>query len=73
MLNNAKAKNAETLEAAMAVLNDPSVAYVKGIDIDGERAYAIHASDGAELAIMADRETAFAAAMTNDYLPVSVH
>jgi len=73
MLDDAKPKDTDTIQAAMAVLEDPSIAYIKGVEIDGEAAYAIHAADGTELAILADRDTAFAAAMTNDYLPVSVH
>lgn len=73
MLNGTNPKHADVIQAAMAVLDDPTIAYVKDVEIDGERAYAIHAADGTELAILADREAAFAAAMTNDYLPVSVH
>jgi len=73
MLNDANTKDADIIQTAMAVLDDPTIAYVKRVEIDGEDAYAVHANDGTELAILADREAAFAAAMTNDYLPVSVH
>ncbi len=73
MLSNAKLKDAELIQAAMSVLDDPTIAYIKCVKIDGETAYAVHGADGAELAILADRDTAFAAAMTNDYLAVSVH
>ena len=35
--------------------------------------YAVHRADGARLAILADRQTAFAAALSYDLAPVSVH
>lgn len=56
-----------------AVLDGSSLAYVKRVEIDGETAYAVHAADGTELAILADREAAFAAAASNDFFPLSVH
>jgi hypothetical protein len=61
------------LQAAMAALEDNSIAYVKAVTIDGDPAYAVHSADGTELAILADREVAFAAAVSHDYNPVSVH
>ena len=41
--------------------------------VDADMLYAVHASDGARLALVSDRETAFAAARQNDMKPVSVH
>ncbi len=35
--------------------------------------YAIHSEDGERLALVKDRELAFAVARTNDFTPVSVH
>ncbi|MEK6205226.1 MAG: DUF1150 domain-containing protein [Amylibacter sp.] len=35
--------------------------------------YAIHSEDGERLALVKDRELAFAVARTNDLTPVSVH
>ena len=35
--------------------------------------YALHRADGARLAVLADRETAFAAALAHELAPVSVH
>jgi len=64
---------APDLQAAMAALDDPTIAYVKAVTIDGDPAYAVYSADGTELAILADREVAFAAALSHDYTPVSVH
>jgi hypothetical protein len=35
--------------------------------------YALHRADGARLAVLADRESAFAAALAHELAPVSVH
>lgn len=35
--------------------------------------YAVHSADGERLAVMMDRETAFAAAVAHELAPVSVH
>ena len=35
--------------------------------------YAVHRGDGARLAVLSDRDTAFAAALSHDLAPVSVH
>ncbi len=73
MLNDGNDKLATITSQFMAALNDPSLAYVKRVTIDGEAAYAVHASDGTELAVLADRDTAFAAAASNEFNAVSVH
>ena len=69
-------------------LGAPDLVYVREIlakdvindieDIDVELApdqvlYALHGADGERLAVMLDRETAFAAAQAHDMAPVSVH
>ncbi len=56
-----------------AMLGLEDVAYVKSVVIDGGTAYAIHAADGTQIAIMANRDVAFAAVRQNDLGPVSVH
>jgi hypothetical protein len=49
------------------------LAYVKRV-VDGDAAgWAIHAADGTPLAVLADRDTAFAAVRQHDLEPVSVH
>ena len=50
------------------------IAYVRPVPTeDGSIAYAIHATDGRAVAVMAEREVAFAAIRQNDLEPVSVH
>ena len=56
-----------------AALGTGDIAYVKPVEVEGRTAYALHAADGHELALMADREVAFAAVRQHDLEPVSVH
>lgn len=39
----------------------------------GVKLYAVHLADGRRIAVMDDRERAFAAAVQHDLVPVSVH
>lgn len=52
-------------------LND--IAYVKPAIVEGKAAFAVHAADGTQMALFADREVAFAAVRRHDMEPVSVH
>ncbi|WP_295316349.1 DUF1150 family protein [Roseobacter sp.] len=64
---------------------DSRIVYVKAIDvtdlpdevqgqIEGiEQLYAVHDSEGQQLALVADRNLAFRLARQNDYAPVAVH
>jgi hypothetical protein len=58
-------------DVAALFVND--IAYVKPVDRDGQSAFAIHAADGTELAVVENRDLAFATVMQNDLQPVSVH
>jgi len=59
---------------AADVLADTPLADVEGLEIDpGQTLYAVHGADGERLAVMMDRETAFATAMAHELAPVSVH
>lgn len=61
------------------------IAYVKAVDVtelpsevrdqagDLDQLYAVHDSDGQQLALVADRSMAFRLARQNDYAPVAVH
>ncbi len=49
------------------------IAYVKAVDDESGRNYAIHTADGNEIAHFADRDVAFAACRQHDLEPVSVH
>lgn len=47
---------------------------IEDVELDPEQTlYALHGADGERLAVMVDRETAFAAAHAHDMAPVSVH
>lgn len=56
-----------------AILGMRDVAYVRDVQVEGKAAYAIHSADGRAVAVMADREIAFATVRQNDLEPVSVH
>lgn len=64
---------------------DNRIVYVKAVDVSDlptevqgkieglEQLYAVHDSDGQQLALVADRKLAFLLARQNDYAPVPVH
>ncbi|MDP3656637.1 MAG: DUF1150 family protein [Brevundimonas sp.] len=59
---------------ASDVLTDVAVTTANDLEIDPEAIlYAVHGADGERLAVMMDRETAFAAAVAHELAPVSVH
>lgn len=59
---------------AADVLADTPIPEAQGLKIDPEAIlYAVHGADGERLAVMMDRETAFAAAVAHELEPVSVH
>ena len=46
----------------------------RGVELaPGQILYAVHGADGARLAVLADRASAYAAARANELAPVSVH
>jgi hypothetical protein len=58
-------------ELGMLGMND--VAYVKRVVEDGAEGFAVHAADGTRMAVVPNRDLAFAAVRQNDMEPVSVH
>lgn len=59
---------------AREVLGAETVTRVRGLEIDPDQMlYAVHAADGERLAVLIDRDSAFAAAMAHELAPVSVH
>lgn len=59
---------------AAELLADAVVDDAREFEIDPEQiVYAVHGADGERLAVMLDRETAFAAAVAHELEPVSVH
>lgn len=60
--------------SAADVLADVRINEARSLMIDPEQTlYAVHSADGERLAVMLDRETAFAAAVAHELAPVSVH
>ena len=49
------------------------IAYVRAVGINGAGVYGVFAANGEPLATMNDRESAMAATIQNDLVPVSVH
>jgi hypothetical protein len=59
---------------AKDILGSTPVEAIKGFELDPDQTlYAVHRADGARLAVMADRESAIAAALAHELAPVSVH
>ena len=59
---------------AKEVLAGTPVEAVKGFEIDPDQTlYAVHGADGSRLAVLTDKDSAFAAAMAHELVPVSVH
>jgi hypothetical protein len=59
---------------AKEVLAGTPVEVVKGFEIDPDQTlYAVHSADGSRLAVLTDKDSAFAAAVAHELVPVSVH
>lgn len=56
-----------------ALLGVQRIAYIKPAEVDGLSVFEIHAADGTQMAVVADREVAFAAVRQHDLEPLSVH
>ncbi len=57
-----------------ALLGVQDVAYIKRVPAEGgETAFAVHAADGTQVALLPDRDLAFATVRQHDLEPVSVH
>ncbi len=59
--------------ADLALFGLQGIAYVKPVLVDGRAAYAIHAADGTEMALVKSRDLAFATIRQNDLEPMSIH
>ncbi len=57
----------------LGLLGMEDVAYVKRVVVDGSDAFAVHAADGTQIAVMPNRDVAFAVVRQHDMEPVSVH
>ena len=57
----------------LAMLGMQDIAYVKPVVVDGNAGFAIHAADGTQMALINDRDIAYAVVRQNELEPVSVH
>ena len=57
----------------LALFGMQDLAYVKPVLVDGVTAFALHAADGTQIAVMPDREIARATVRQHDLEPLSVH
>lgn len=57
----------------LGLLGIEDFAYVKRVVVDGNAAFAVHAADGSRIAVLANRELAFAMVRQHELEPVSVH
>ena len=57
----------------LALLGMEDIAYIKHVVVDGVSGYAVHAADGTQIALLSDRDVAFATVRQHDLEPVSVH
>ena len=57
----------------LANLGIGELAYIKQVEVEGKPAFAVHGANGQPLAVVTDRELAFAVTRQNDLEPLSVH
>jgi hypothetical protein len=57
----------------LGMLGMAHVAYIKPVVVDGAEAFAVHAADGTEMAVIGDRQLAFAVVRQYEMEPLSVH
>ena len=63
----------EISQQELGLLGREDVAYVKSIVVEGQPAFAVHAADGTQIAVMENRDIAFAVVKQHGMEPVSVH
>ena len=67
----ARLKNISAKEFALWGIQD--IAYIRPVTVKGHTAYAVHAADGTQFAVMNAPDVAVAAVRQNDLEPLSVH
>ena len=66
-----KLKHITPREFALLGMND--VAYVKRVVVNDEPGFAIYSADGTQVAVMGDRDVAYATIRQHELEPVSLH
>jgi hypothetical protein len=57
----------------LALFGVQDLAYIRRVVSDGSVGYAVHAADGTQIAVLPDRDVAFATVRQHDLEPLSVH
>ena len=57
----------------LGMLGMADVAYIKPVLVEGTEAFAVHAADGTQMAVIGDRDLAFAVVRQHELEPLSVH
>ncbi|MGH7116905.1 MAG: DUF1150 family protein [Stellaceae bacterium] len=57
----------------LALFGMQDMAYIKRVVVDQTPGYAVHAADGTQIAVLSDRDVAFATVRQHDLEPLSVH
>jgi len=57
----------------LALLGMQDLAYIKPVVVNDVAGYAVHAADGTQIAVLPNREIAFATVRQHDLEPLSVH
>jgi len=57
----------------LGLLGVQDLAYIKPVMVEGKTRFAVHAADGTEIAVLLDRDVAFATVRQHDLEPMSVH
>jgi len=71
MTNIGRNRHMSAQELALFGMQD--VAYIKQIAVNDGVGYAVHAADGSQIAVLTDRDIAFATVRQHDLEPLSVH
>jgi hypothetical protein len=63
----------ELSDSELGLLGMEDVAYIKPVVVDGSDVFAVHAANGTQIAVIADRDVAFVVVRQHGMEPVSVH
>ena len=72
-MNQMNEKLRQITAQEFALLGMQDMAYVRRVTVNDEVGFAIHAADGTEVAVLPDRDVAFATVRQHDLEPLSVH
>jgi hypothetical protein len=57
----------------LALFGMQDLAYIKSVIVNDAAGFAVHAADGTQIAVLPNREVAFATVRQHDLEPLSVH